>query len=221
MPRSFDRIARPYRWLEYLTFGPILERCRFQFLPDLLHSRRALVLGDGDGRFLSRLLAVNPLLHADVVDISPAMLDLLRTRADRIGALDRISIHLADALTFTPSGTYDLVITHFFLDCFTTDELRSLIARIRPHLLPGARWAVSEFAIPSGPMSLLATLVVRSLYAAFRLVAGLRIRRLPDHTAALRVAGFWLIAQRRWLAGLLLSELWEFPGNQPRPEQLP
>ncbi len=225
-PPNFDLVARPYRWLEYLTFGPMLERCRFHFLPGLNHARRALVLGDGDGRFLARLLSANPALHADVVDLSPAMLRLLQARAARIGAQDRIALHCADARTFNPCGAssgpppepYDLVVTHFFLDCFTTEELHSLTTRIRPHLAPGARWLISEFAIPSGAMSLPARSLVRSLYAAFGLLTGLRVRRLPDHAAALAVAGLSLTARRQQLGGVLISELWESPGNQLDPE---
>ena len=57
---NFDLIARPYRWLEYLTFGPTLQQTRLHYLPALLHSRNALVLGDGDGRFIAALLAANP-----------------------------------------------------------------------------------------------------------------------------------------------------------------
>ncbi len=216
MPPSFDRIARPYRWLEYLTFGPMLERCRFHFLPELKDARHALVFGDGDGRFLARLLAADQLLHADAVDFSPAMLSLLRDRASRLEALDRITLHCADARTFNPPGVYDLVATHFFLDCFTTAELHSLSASICPRLLPGALWVVSEFAVPSGAMSIPAKCLVWSLYTAFRILTGLRVRRLPDHSAVLATAGLSCIAQRRWLGGLLVSEVWEYPGNQDR-----
>jgi ubiquinone/menaquinone biosynthesis C-methylase UbiE len=216
-PPNFDRIARPYRWLEYLTFGPILEHCRFHFIPEVQEARRALVLGDGDGRFLARMLTTNPTLHADVVDLSPTMLALLRARITRIGAVDRVTLCCADATAFTPSGSYDLIVTHFFLDCFTTEQLERLSARIRPHLLPNARWIVSEFAIPSGPMSLPARFIIRGLYAAFRLLTGLRIHSLPDHAAALAAAGLTVTARHCWLGGLLISELWEFPGNQSRP----
>ncbi|MGC2504632.1 MAG: class I SAM-dependent methyltransferase, partial [Silvibacterium sp.] len=116
---GFDRIARPYRWLEYLSFGPMLERVRFSRIPQLAGTRRALVLGDGDGRFLARLLASNPSLQAEVVDQSPAMLRLLEHRATAAGAGHRVHIHQSDARAFQPTGPYDLVITHFFLDCFT------------------------------------------------------------------------------------------------------
>ncbi len=56
---NFNRLAQIYRWLEYLSFGPFLWRCRIRFLPDLAHCRRALVLGDGDGPRLYRASAAD------------------------------------------------------------------------------------------------------------------------------------------------------------------
>lgn len=206
---DFNRIARFYRWLEYLSFGPILERCRFHRLPELADARQALVLGDGDGRFLARLLQSNPQLCADAVDLSSAMLQLLSARAAKCGALDRVTLHCADAREFTPTASYDLVVTHFFLDCFTMDELHTLAGRIRSQVTPGARWVVSEFAIPSGAASLPARLLVWTLYVAFGVLTGLEVRRLPAYPAALRGAGLSLRERRSWLGGLLVSELWE------------
>jgi SAM-dependent methyltransferase len=209
---NFDRIARPYRWLEYLSFGPMLERCRFHQIPQLASAHRALVLGDGDGRFLARLLAANPHLYADVIDQSPAMLRLLESRAAAIGARARISLHRIDALNFQPTGIYDLVITHFFLDCLTTEQVQTLASRMRPHLAPNARWIVSEFAIPSGHAALPAKFIVAALYAAFRILTGLRTRALPDYASALALADFTLAHRKRFLCGLLVSDLW-----QPQP----
>ena len=40
---NFDRVARIYRWAEYLTLGPLLQRTRAYFLPQLADRRRALV----------------------------------------------------------------------------------------------------------------------------------------------------------------------------------
>jgi SAM-dependent methyltransferase len=209
MTPDFDTIARPYRWLEYLSFGPMVERCRYHRLPELAGAQRALVLGDGDGRFLARLVSQNPQIRADVVDLSPAMLRLLTDRVAKVGGEDRITQHCVDAREFTPSGDYDLVVTHFFLDCFTTAEVHDLTARIRRHLPPGARWVVSEFAIPRGPLSILARLIVRSLYAAFRLLTGLKTHRLPDYAAALRSCSLALVSRHHWLLGVMVSEIWD------------
>ncbi|HTV06783.1 MAG TPA: class I SAM-dependent methyltransferase [Acidobacteriaceae bacterium] len=216
-PANFDRIARPYRWLEYLSFGPMLERCRFYRIPQLNSARRALVLGDGDGRFLANLLAINPALHADVVDQSSTMLHLLRARAASIDAINRIRVHQTDALTFAPLGTYDLIVTHFFLDCFSTDQVRVLAETIRPHLTQNGLWLVSEFAISSGLASLAARIIVSSLYLAFRVITGLQTRALPNHSAAFASSGLTLLNRRHFLFGLLVSELWSLGESAASP----
>jgi SAM-dependent methyltransferase len=227
MTANFDPVARAYRWLEYLSFGPFLSRARFQFVPRLLHARRALVLGDGDGRFVARLLQLNSQVSVDAVDSSARMLRLLERRVRRLGpqAYQRLSVHQADALHFEPPATdYDLVVTHFFLDCFSEREVEILLRAVVPHLAAGALWAISDFAIPpTGPASVFARLVVEFLYRAFHLLTGLRVRRLPQYSALFRDAGFSLLDRRSRLGGLLLSELWQFKpgGNRDRAVRLP
>ena len=212
-PARFDRVARIYRLMEYLTFGPMLEHCRFHHLPALQNSCRSLVLGDGDGRFLAQLLATNPTLQADAVDASPAMLALLRQRIAHLKALERITTTQADARTFSPpSRNYDLVATHFFLDCLTEPEVDHLITRIRPHLVDGAQWLVSEFQIPETGclQKWFARTIICVLYAAFRLLTGLTVTQIPPWPEVLTRHGFQRKATRTWLGGLLISELWDF-----------
>jgi len=211
LPR-FDGVARIYRAGEYLSFGPLLERCRFFHLPRLHTARRALVLGDGDGRFTARLLAGHRAMRADAVDLSRTMLRLLRQRVAGCGALDRLTTTCADARSFTPAASgYDLVATHFFLDCLSPAEAAQLIARVRPALAPGAVWLVSEFAVPQrGPVRrLLARSLIASLYAAFRVLTGLRVRQIPPWRDLLAHAGFTPVAFHAGLGGLLVSELWQ------------
>jgi len=214
---NFDRVARPYRWMEYLTFGPALWRCRTHFLSQLSehhNARTALVLGDGDGRFTAALLGANPHLHVDAADSSAAMLRLLSQRAAAAApdAFTRLRTHHADALAFAgslpPSTQYDLVVTHFFLDCFTQVEVTALAQAMASHLRPGALWLLSDFRIPSGPMRWAARILVRSLYLAFRTLTGLRTTQLPDHASTLRAAGFTQSAQHLSFFRILTTELW-------------
>jgi SAM-dependent methyltransferase len=216
---NFDRIARAYRWMEYLSFGPILERCRCFRLGDVAGFRRALVLGDGDGRFLAQLIRENPSIEAEVVDSSTEMLRLLMQRVAEAGAGEQLSVRCGDARGFRPSGKYDLVVTHFFLDCLTTEEIAEMAAQIRPHLLPGAEWIVSDFSIPRGCAALPARLIVGFLYAAFGLLTGLAVRRLPRHGEALEAAGFSLSDRKTWLCGLLYSEQWRLKAIEGSPSR--
>jgi ubiquinone/menaquinone biosynthesis C-methylase UbiE len=212
-PARFDGVARLYRVMEYLSFGPLLARCRFAHLEALGSARRALVLGDGDGRFTARLLERNPGVQIDAVDASLAMLRLLERRAVRLGAQSRVRAICADARSFTPDfSEYDLVATHFFLDCLSTAETAELIHRIRRHLAPGACWVVSEFEVPRGSRALagLARALIATLYAAFRLLTGLRTREIPPWRELLAENGFAPGLPARFLGGVLVSELWEF-----------
>jgi SAM-dependent methyltransferase len=207
---NFDHLAAPYRWMEYLSFGPLLMRTRHAFLPQLKTARRALVLGDGDGRFTRALLNANPTILVDAIDISPAMLHALERRASP--HLDRLHTICADLRTWSPlCHSYDLVITHFFLDCLTDAEITALLLRIKPALAPQARWVISEFAIPihSTFVAIFARLLVRFLYLAFHLLAGLDTRKLPDHGTTLEQAGFLLKERRCMLGGILIADLWQ------------
>jgi ubiquinone/menaquinone biosynthesis C-methylase UbiE len=213
---NFDPIARHYRWLEYMSFGPWLQRCRNAQLEHLAGAQHALLLGDGDGRFLARLLEANTAVTADVVDSSQSMLWRLDRRIRRSGpqASQRIRLHLADALHWNPAGSYDLVVSHFFLDCFYPQQLEQLLDRVQPHLWPGAQWVISEFAIPRNPFAAFFSAgLIRLLYHAFGVITGLPVRALPDYEPLLLSRGFVLHQQRRYLAGLLCSQLWALPGH--------
>ncbi len=223
---NFDLIARPYRWLEHLTFGRALERCRNYFLPRLLDRKQALILGDGDGRFLAALLAANPQIEADAVDSSATMLHLLEHRATATvhNATARLRTHHASALSFTPQRQYDLIATHFFLDCLAQPELNALCGRIAPHLKPNGLWLVSDFRIPPGAMRWPAHVLVRLLYLGFRLLTGLRTTTLPDHPAAFTAARLIRLTVHRSLGGLLTTELWqpwEYTASMLLPPQHP
>ena len=216
-PANFDRLARVYRWLEYLTLGTLLERTRNHYLSRVSPCRRALVLGDGDGRFLAKLLRQTNTVTAVAVDSSGRMLAELRRRcvARSPDSDMRLRLHQGNVLTFVPTTTPDLVVTHFLLDCLTEVEVERLVAHLTPRMAPGALWLVSEFCIPeSGWMRLPARLLVRALYLAFRLLTGLEVTRLPGYQRAFARAGLVPLERHGRMAGLLTSELWRCPGTR-------
>ncbi|MGB0065612.1 MAG: class I SAM-dependent methyltransferase [Terracidiphilus sp.] len=204
----FDRLARVYRWMEMFTFGPWLERCRCAFLSEMAGCRHAAVLGDGDGRFTAQLLRTNAKVEIDAVDASGTMLHELLRRAGPDAA--RVHTFCADARAWLlENPPYDLVATHFFLDCFREDEMRAIAAKLHGALSAQGLWVVSEFAIPEGGFGRwVARPVVWLLYRAFGLLTGLRVRTLPDYAATLRGAGFAPVKQRSFLCGLLIAEVW-------------
>ena len=130
------------------------------------------------------------------------MLRRLKQRADRRAG--RVRPHLADARNSSSlPRKFDLIATHFFLDCLTTVEVESLAIRLRESITSDGAWVVSEFAIPENWYGrLIARPVVTALYLAFGCLTGLAIRELPRHREALQRAGFILTGQRKRLSGL-------------------
>jgi SAM-dependent methyltransferase len=215
---NFNRLASVYRWLEWCTFGPILGKCRSTYFTEMKSQRAALVIGDGDGRFTAQLLKQNPHIAVDAVDVSDPMLRRLKQRAGCHAG--RVRSHLADARQLRLArGKFDLIATHFFLDCLTTVEVESLAMGLRESITSDGAWVVSEFAIPDNWYGrLIARPIVTVLYLAFGCLTGLAIRELPRHREALQRAGFILTGQRKRLSGLLVSELWKpDPAAHPDP----
>jgi ubiquinone/menaquinone biosynthesis C-methylase UbiE len=207
--RSFDRLARGYRALELLAFGRDLERARFCFLESLRDCRSILILGEGDGRCLSRLVKIAPRALVHCVDSSPAMLMLASGRLSGPGEAGRVRFERADAFSVRLETTgYDAVVTLFFLDCFTADQVEPLLSRIRPSLRPGARWLWADFSVPPrGPARWRARAWVALLYAFFRWQTGLPARELPPAERMLEDAGFRCVSTREFQWGLVRSAL--------------
>jgi ubiquinone/menaquinone biosynthesis C-methylase UbiE len=211
-----DRIARFYQALEYLSFGGLLQACRVRYLRDVAGCHKALVCGDGDGRFLSELLRTNPVVDADFVDLSAGMAALARRRIDAIGsaASGQVRFHVGDVLEFWPwnskNGRYDLITAHFFLDCFDDREVVVVTRKLAAISKPGAQLLLSDFRIPTnGILHDAGTAIVRVLYGAFRLATGLRVNRLPNYEDALEQAGFRKQKETLRLGGLLVASLWQ------------
>ena len=174
-------------------------------------ARRILILGEGDGRFLAALRRVNGGAEIDVVDNSVKMLGAAKRRTSG----ERVHFHHADARSWQPptDAHYDLIVTHFFLDCFSDNDLELMVPRLLAACAVRCDWVVSEFRQPAKGLSAWrARLWIGALYRLFGWTTGLRVRRLPDYGVALEKNGFQRVRGVVANAGLLTSEWWERRG---------
>jgi ubiquinone/menaquinone biosynthesis C-methylase UbiE len=208
-----DRIARWYRLLELGAFGHALEKTRRFYLtghlPQIHDAVRVLALGDGDGRALVDLLAACPSAHVDYYDLSSKMLEAAARRVQGCSvanAINRVCFRQADLRTAALSPAhYDLIVSHFFLDCLNPGDAENVIRRVAHSAAPGARWIVSEFHDPAWWTKA----VIRGLYLFFRLTTGLRTNVLTNYRPLFEQHGFRLMRAESRLKGLLVSEFWE------------
>jgi SAM-dependent methyltransferase len=225
---NFDRIAPHYQWLEFLFAGPTLQRCRTAWLADeaLSSCRSVLIVGEGDGRFLAECAARLPEAEILCVDGSAGMLQAARQRLaagkemglpsgmeplKSLPGVARIRFQQAVMPDWVPpAGQFDLIVTHFFLDCFTAEDLEKVISSLAAAAKPDAVWLLADFQIPRRPWlaRLRARFIVGTAYVFFRLVAGLKVRRLADPQPLLEARGFRRLGLRTWSWGMLHSGMW-------------
>lgn len=202
---NFDRVAPFYAKLERLTVGGLQQRARVHLLSEASTARRALLVGEGDGRFLSAALTACPQAHFTVLDASARMLDLARRAAAANN--DRVEFIHATLPDWQPAAAdaYDLLVTNFFFDCFTPAELAPVVAALSRAAASECTWLVAEFA----PARNWRTRTLLALaYAFFRQTAGVRARAVPEHSGLMKTHGFRLLREESMSRGLITTQLW-------------
>lgn len=214
---DYDRVARWFRPLELGLFGRSLARTRSAFLDRIEAPRRALLLGEGDGRFVVELLERFESMRVDVIEGSSKMIELARRRVEH-ARVERDSdavrwLHDDIRTAEMPGGPYDLIVSNFVLDCLDEREIETLVERVTANAGPRATWLIADFREPSsGVLAILRARVwLAFLYAFFGLVARQSVRRLVDPAPVLRTCGWRLEANKRYRLGLLEASCWSAP----------
>jgi SAM-dependent methyltransferase len=113
--------------------------------------------------------------------------------------------------------TFDAVVSQFFVDCFTDDEIRGWWPEVAARLLPGGIWWVTDFTPPGalkGWPAIRQQLILAMLYPAFRWTTSMRARRLPDLKRPFQEAG-WAEEERALLpSGICQVVRWRSPSSR-------
>src|SRR6185312_1358848 len=206
---SFDVLAPHYRWMEWVSAGDLLQRCRTAHLARVPTAQSILILGEGNGRFLLESRRQFPRAAITVVDASARMLELARKRLARQGVkTEGIEFIRADALTWMPpAGNFDLIVTHFFLDCFRPDQLEELVSKPARAAAPNAHWLLADFqAAPAGWRRQRSRAILWLMYRFFIAMTRLPARSLTPPDNLLEKNGFRLRAREIYDWELLHSD---------------
>jgi ubiquinone/menaquinone biosynthesis C-methylase UbiE len=209
---SFDTLAPHYRWMEFVLAGEKLQRCRTAFLDRISAPERILIWGEGNGRFVVECRRMWRDARIVCADASETMLALANERVERFGLdASRIDFLRADVLEWSPmKKAFDLVVTHFFLDCFRAEQLRQIVGKLAFAARPNASWLLADFQTPlSGIQRWRGKFILKVMYLFFRVATRLPARSLtsPDHY--LTSNQFFLRERRVSEWGLLHSDLWQ------------
>lgn len=209
---SFDLLAPIYGWMERVSAGDKMQRCRTAFLDELPACHDILILGEGHGRFLRACILRFPEARITCVDASAGMIEAA-SRFLKSGSVSTENVRFiqADILEWSPPpDSFDLIVTHFFLDCFTAAQIAELVPRIALGARPEAAWLLADFELaPAGWRRLRTRAILALMYLFFRVITKLPARELTPPDAFLQSAGFrrYRRIEAEW--GLLKSEWWK------------
>lgn len=206
---NYCRTARIYQLLESLFIGPSLLQARVAQLSQLGRAapiEHALLVGEGNGSFLLPFVRRFPKTRITVIDQSAAMLRIAQSRLAAAGLQStEIEFIVADVTTLRlPARRYDLLVTQFFFDNFSTPKVQQIMAQLEQASTAQARWLLADYCLPgNGWRAWRAKIWLRLLYSFFGLVADVPVRALPEIEAAIAATSFQCI-ERRSLCGAML-----------------
>ena len=209
---SFDRLSSFYPWLEDFCAGGCLQQCRVACFNAVPTPERILILGEGHGRTLAACLRHFPSSHITCVEASKGMIAQARRHLEKCELkADNVEFVHADVLEWDPpQGAFDLLATHFFLDCFREDQLQVLIPKIAAAGTARAHWLVSDFQVArAGWRRWRSQVILWLLYRFFRRTTHLSAQRLIPPADLLTAAGFTCRQSVEIDWGLLRSECWQ------------
>jgi ubiquinone/menaquinone biosynthesis C-methylase UbiE len=206
-PNRFDLIAPLYPALEQCVFGSHLNRARRAFFDAVVQADRILLVGEGNGRFLTLLLAHKNKGCINVVEKSAVMIRLAQERARKLGEvrcdLDFIG---TDVLEYRPADRFDCVVTHFLLDLFNPLAQRTLIKRITELTAPSGTWINVDF-LPARTVR--GSILMWLQYAFFRVASQIQARRCFDESTSAAAAGWTVAETLSYLSGLVVAKRYQ------------
>ncbi|MCA9193301.1 MAG: class I SAM-dependent methyltransferase [Planctomycetales bacterium] len=198
---SYCALSKRYAILERLTFGATLQSARCACLCEEIEPRRVLVLGDGDGRFLEAAHRIWKKARFWYVDRSQGM--LMETQR-RVQYRQLTEFHQQDvrelAKLFEPNS-FDVIVSHFFLDCFSDSTLKSLIPLIVSQLHCQGVWYVTDFQTCDWRQRFLVWLMYRFFHSFTETEAA----KLPNIRNAIQFSGAQLQEIASWRKGLIVA----------------
>lgn len=198
---GFDAVAGIYDTLSFLVFGNVLRKAQRSFLNELPQKGHILIIGGGTGWILKEVLSRCPELSIDYVEASGKMLSLSR---NQISPEDNVTFIHGTELDI-PERCYDCIITNFFLDVFSSEQLMNTMKLLRGRLAVHGIWLCTDFRDTGKGRH---RFLIWLMHRFFHLFASLEAKRLLDFRPCFMHIGMELEQETELRNGLIFSAVY-------------
>ena len=200
---NFDRVAPIYDKLVGIVFGKAMRHAQTRFLKKIGAHSKVLILGGGTGWLLAELLSMRPDCQVIYIDASRKMIDLAQKKVGP-NSQNVTFIHGTEK-QIPASASFEVVITHFYLDLFEQHSCAQVCAVIRNYCHPGSLWISCDFENRAWWHGI----TLRVMYIFFGLTSNLRTKRLPNWKACIQDTGFAKIRVAYYSGNFICSALYK------------
>jgi tRNA (cmo5U34)-methyltransferase len=201
---GFDRIAFVYDFLAKLIFGKSIKESQKHFLNKIEDVSKVLILGGGTGWLLTELLKAKPNCKVCYIDASEKMISLSK---NKIKPKQLVHFIHGTEQDIPLSTKYDVVLTNFYLDLFTDQQLEGIMVKIRSSLETGANWIVTDF-VNNGKWW--QKTMLKIMYWFFRITCNIEPKKLPEWNRPIEKSGMKEIESKTFYHGFIETALYRF-----------
>ena len=132
----------------WFGFDHYYSDCSFAQALEIIFANKPKTLldvGGNTGRFATKCVEYDPQVHVTIMDL-PQQLAMMRQQTADLPARDRIHGHganLLDPKTVFPTG-FDVIMMSQFLDCFSNEEVISILSRAAVAMSADSRLFIME-----------------------------------------------------------------------------
>ncbi|WP_342645796.1 class I SAM-dependent methyltransferase [Mucilaginibacter sp. CSA2-8R] len=204
MSANYDNASWFYERLSKLVFGNAQVNAQEYFLKLIPTGSSILIIGGGTGQILESIAKLYPSeLHITYVEISANMMALSRKRNT---AENDVVYITQDIGSLSLTQKFDVIITAFLFDNFSTQELHKIFPRIHQCLKPEGLWLNTDFQL-TGPIWQKAML--KTMYYFFRVLNAVKVTQLPDTTKTFINYRYELLGQKPFYRNFITANAYK------------
>ncbi len=204
MSADYDNASWFYEGLSKLVFGSAQVRAQEHFLNLISPGASILIIGGGTGQILESITKLYPSgLHITYVEISANMMALSRKRNT---AQNKVTYITQDIGNSSLQSEFDVIITAFLFDNFSTQELFHIFPRIRQWLKPEGLWLNTDFQL-TGPIW--QKVMLKTMYYFFRMLNAVKVTQLPDTAGVFTEYQYQLISEKTFYGNFISAKAYK------------
>lgn len=209
---NYDYLASSYDLLAKVAFGGAIQSVQLNLLNYLPLRPNILILGGGTGFILPHIFSRRPHAQVDFVDPSVNMIGMARKKmASRIPQhLHQVCFYPYREINHSLHQKYQVILTPFFLDLFTYQELREVCDRISGRMTDSGLWLWADFVQPHKGGKIWVDALLKGMYAFFAFTTGLENNDLIDIRPLVETnRHFELREEQHYLGGLIQGRVYQ------------